>query len=296
MIGYMFLALALLAGATKGFCGKKISTATKEFGGAVKVNFIRMLFCIVIGIAVTLLKGEWGYIIPNGTDLIIALVSGVFTGIFVVTWLLSVRRNAYMMIEIFLTLGVAIPLIMSAIIFNEAVTVRQIIGIAILAVGVYLMCLYNTSLKGKITFGDWALLLACGLSSGVTDFSQKLFIKSNTEMTTSVFNLYTYVFCAILLGIFCLIVKGKVSEKGEKVITPRVFTFILIMALCLFANSYFKTVAAGYLDAVKLYPLNQGGALILSTLMAALLFREKITLNSIVGTVIAFAGLLVINM
>ena len=35
-------------------------------------------------------------------------------------------------------------------------------------------------------------------------------------------------------------------------------------------------LAAGYLEAAQLYPLNQGAALILSTLMAALFSRKSL--------------------
>ena len=67
------------------------------------------------------------------------------------------------------------------------------------------------------------------------------------------------------------------------------------MALCLFANSYFKTLAARHLNAVLLYPLNQGCALILSAIMSTVLFKEKLTLKAAIGMISAFAGLLIIN-
>ncbi len=68
------------------------------------------------------------------------------------------------------------------------------------------------------------------------------------------------------------------------------------MALCLFANSFFKTLAAQHLSSVLLYPLLQGSALILSTIMSAVFFKEKLTAKCIVGIVIAFIGLIIINM
>ena len=68
------------------------------------------------------------------------------------------------------------------------------------------------------------------------------------------------------------------------------------MAFCLFANSYFKTLASGYLSAVLLYPLNQGCSLILSAIMAAVLFKEKITIKAVIGILTAFIGLLIINL
>ena len=68
------------------------------------------------------------------------------------------------------------------------------------------------------------------------------------------------------------------------------------MAVCLFANSYFKSLAAQYLDAVKLYPLNQGSAVVLSLLMSPMLFKEKITAKCIIGIALSFVALLMINL
>ena len=64
---------------------------------------------------------------------------------------------------------------------------------------------------------------------------------------------------------------------------------------CLFANSFFKTLAAEHLDAVQLYPLNNGGAVILSLLMAAIFFKERINARCIIGICLSFGALLMIN-
>ena len=91
-------------------------------------------------------------------------------------------------------------------------------------------------------------------------------------------------------------VTHKAAPNTGKSDLKKIFGYILIMALCLFANSYFKTLAAGYLCAVLLYPLNQGCALILSAFMSAALFKEKLTLKAVIGMITAFVGLLIINL
>lgn len=68
------------------------------------------------------------------------------------------------------------------------------------------------------------------------------------------------------------------------------------MAFALTANSYFKTLAAAFLDSAKLYPLNQGIALTLSTLMATFFFYERFPLRAFFGIALAFASLLMINL
>ena len=44
------------------------------------------------------------------------------------------------------------------------------------------------------------------------------------------------------------------------------------------------------------YPLNYGSSLILASLMASLLFKEKLTVKCVVGMVLTFVGLIVINL
>jgi uncharacterized membrane protein len=73
------------------------------------------------------------------------------------------------------------------------------------------------------------------------------------------------------------------------------YLYIIIMAIALFATSYFKTLAAKYLSAVQLYPLNNGGAVMLSLFMAAVFFKERINIRCIIGICLSFGALLMIN-
>ena len=71
--------------------------------------------------------------------------------------------------------------------------------------------------------------------------------------------------------------------------------YITVMATCLFLNSYFKTMAAITEPSAVLYPCTQGIALVLSTLMSAVFFKEKLTVKCVLGVIITLIGLLIIN-
>ena len=164
-----------------------------------------------------------------------------------------------------------------------------------LFLSVLIMCSYNNGIKARLTLRSLALLLVCGISCGVADFSQKLFMRTIAGGSAAVFNFYTYVFaaCSLLLAFVCF---PKEKHSAGSADFRRIFLYILIMAICLFANSYCKTLAAGYLSSVVLYPLNQGCSLILAALMSAVFFKEKLTPKAILGIATAFAGLLIINL
>ena len=300
-MGYLFLGLALAAGLTKGFCGKKTSFAITLDSDSMIMNLLRMCLCILIGFFLMLCGGELSALRIDATLLAITALSGVASAAFVVSWLLSVRSGAYMMVEVFLLLGVAVPILLCALLFGETINLFQVIGMAILLVAVYLMCTYNVGIKGKMTLKAFCLLLLCGLSNGLADFSQKLYVKTYPGGSIAAFNFYTYLFAAAVLLASYFIFRRLDLRRGH---TPRpplvtlrpIFGYVVVMAVCLFAYSYFKTAAAGYLDAVMLYPLSQGCAVTLSLLMAAFLFREKINARCIVGVALSFVALLFINL
>lgn len=294
-MGYLFLFIALFAGVSKGYCGKKTSGYTKSISDAILANTIRMISCTVIGLVMILTSEGFSALMPSMEMLLISALSGISTAIFVVSWLVSVKKSAYMMLDIFLMFGVLIPLIASNIFFDESIKPTQWLGIAVLLAAVVIMCSYNNSIKAKITPSSFMLLIICGIASGVADFSQKVFTKCIPDGSAAVFNFYTYLFAAFIL-ISCYAVTSKPKPSGGNSDIKRIFGYILIMALCLFANSYFKTLASKHLSAVVLYPLNQGCSLILSAIMASVLFKEKITTKAVIGIITAFAALLIINL
>lgn len=299
MIGYLFLGIALIAGTTKGYCGKKISGKVTSLADTALVNTGRMIFCIIIGILFTILQDGFSALSINPTTLWISIISGVCSALFVISWLFSIKQSAYMMVEVFLLIGTIIPITLSAILFDEKIRWMQGIGIAILFVAVYIMSTYNTTIKGKMSIKAIIPLIIAGVANGFADFSQKMFLKLQDTDVASAFNLYTYIFAAIILLIFYIFLRIRSQKKQEKTNDLKVirqnWIYILIMSICLFANSYFKTLAGKYISATQLYPLNQGVAVILSLLMASIFFKEKINLKCIIGICLAFIALLFIN-
>ena len=295
-MGYLFLSLSLFAGSVKGYCGKRISNRTEGFRDAMLTNVIRMSLCMVIGLLIIILSGNPGKILPDGATLATSVLSGVSTAVFVVSWLLSVKNGAYMLVEVFIMLGVLVPIVSGIYIFHTPVRLNQWIGLLILVAATLIMCSYNSSIKGTINLKTVLLLTVSGLSSGLTDLSQKLFVEYSENNITSVFNFYTYIFAGIVLLIFFSACSKKTEARKTAIKNTRsIMGYIFIMAIALFANSFFKTKAAGFLAPAQLYPLSQGAALMLSTLMAAFFFKERLTVKAVIGIVMSFAGIIIIN-
>jgi drug/metabolite transporter (DMT)-like permease len=300
-MGYLFLVIALFFGSIKGYSGKKSSTAITSADESVVVSASRMLLCIVIGFFTLLFSGDIASIIPEGNTVFIAALSGVSNAVFVASWLAAIMSGAFMLVESFVLLGVSVPIVLCRIFYGEQISLQQIIGFLLLLVAVYVMCTYNASIKGKIKPLGFVMLLVCGLAFGIADFSQKFFVKSIAGGSVGAFNFYTYVFAAITLVIAYLLILLFKKRRGEPMRSPKnvirpIWMHVIFMAACLFLNTYFKTLAAGYLDAALLYPLNQGVGVMLSLLLAHFFFGEKINRKCIIGMSLAFVAMLLINL
>ncbi|MGM9624873.1 MAG: EamA family transporter [Eubacteriales bacterium] len=300
MIGYLYVAGALAAGVTKGYCGKKTSGVIRTTRSTLLFNAVRMLLCIPIGFLFVLTAGATGSLTADGTTLFSSLLSGLSTALFVVTWIGCVRWGAYMMVDVFVTLGILIPMLFSAICFGEPIRLVHLLGLVLLIFAAYLMCTYHKKLSDntrKIGIPQYLLLFLCGISNGITQFAQKWF-RYACDTDISVFNFYTYVVAAAVL-LLCFLFCNNTSSDTEQINTAsmcRLAVYVLLMSACLFFHSYCSTAAAGYLSSSQLYPLMQGSALILSMLMSAVCFGERITVRSILGIVSAFAAMLCINL
>ena len=311
-MGYLLVAAACLCGAIKGFCGKKTSGHAAALSDAMLINTVRMLLCIVIGVCFVLaLERDITMFAVNGRTLLIAALSGLSTSLFVVSWLLAIREGAYMMMDVFLTLGVLVPLLLCSFLFGDPIAPLQWVGLGLLVIASYIMCTYNNKIKKRMTVPSFLLLVLCGIANGLTSFSQKWFIHDFPEGSATVFNFYTYVFSAavLILSLIAVFIKQRVTVKTttandvqatEKssalALVVAVLPYLAVMALCLFLHSFFTTTAAGYLTPAQLYPLSQGTSLILSLFMSAIFFKERITPRCIIGIIIAFAALLIINL
>lgn len=292
-MGYLCIFIAVLAGASKGFLGKKISDKVTTHGQTAFVNLIRMLICIPISLASLLIEMLNNGFVLDWNALLYGALSGVFLSVFLVTWMLAVRHGAFMLVSVAQMFGVVIAVICSFFVFREKVLPRQLAAIGILVVSVLIMASYSNAIKGRLGLKAIALLVLCGVSSGLYDFSLKLFTQYSAS-SISVLNLITYILASVGLSMLSGI-SYKSDSFDKKVLLKRTVCPVIIMSVCLFLNSYFKAMANNFLPATVIYPINQAGGLILSALMSSLFFKEKITVRCVVGMILAFVAILLLK-
>ncbi len=295
-MGYLLTLGAVFFSAIKGYFGKYVGYHIKSFVDAVVASCLRMVFCSIIGLALLAVRGELSLLATDGALLLIFLLSGTATATFIIFWLLSVRSEAFLLLEAFTTAGVIVPVGLSLLVFGEGITLAQVLGIGLLIITLIIMTSYGKDLKGKISVSSFLVLACAGIACGLCDFSQKLYVREIRDYNIAVFNSYTYLFATVVIAVFLLVSSvGGASLVGRRRLIGKVVGKIAVMAVAMFIASYCKTGAATFLPSVILYPFCQGIWFMASIVLSAVFFKEKVTYKSVIGIFLIFASLLMIN-
>ena len=289
----------------------------QQTSDAFRFNILRMLLCSAIGIVVVFLENAQQSLAVDGRMIAICLLAGVCNAMFLIGWILAIRKNSMVTVDVALTLGAILPAVLCAVLFDEPISAPKMIGFALIIAAAAILAGYNKSTKGNPGVGGILLVIIASVGEGLVSFTQQLYRQYYTEggsragdvlYPKSIYNFYIYVFAAAVL-ILCLIaydvyqyIKNPTKrwsdemKSGMKTLLGPL-PYIVVMAISMFAATYFQTVATGDygMSSQVLYPLIKGGCLITVNITAMLFFGEKITRRSVIGSSVALVGILVMN-
>ena len=296
MIGYLYLAIALIAGLVKGFSGKKVSRDVISLNDGFTVNTIRTVFCATIGFVVALIQvGFLGFSLSL-TAFIVCLLSSIFMATFCISWLYAYKSEAYVFLSIFTMLGSVVTALLGWAFYGDNIKTTRILGFVLLFVAVYIMSLYNKNIKGKMSKRAIFTLIIGGIGVALSDFMQKVFVKEGLG-EPSVFTFYTYALMIIpQLFILLLFKKSKSATRNPCLLDKKHIFIFLIISVALYVNVMAKTFAVGYIPSTQMYPTLQGANLIASAICASILFKEKMTKKSIIGILVAICAVILMNL
>ena len=289
-MGYIFLLLSKIAALIKMIAVKNCGNIAKGAKNSVIINIIRALGCVAVSFAVCLFSGIEKL---DTVGTVIAVFAGICNGLSLFSWILAANNASLCTVETFcMTGGVVLPLIVAPFIFaGESVSIFQWIGSALLFAAMF--CLTKSSGKRKLSFGTWGLLITCGLANFGCVLTKKLFTEFS-KGKTEVFQLYTFAFVlATLFIIFMFFPKKKAEDKPK--FSSKVIMYIFVAIVMLYLVEYLATLSAGHLDSAIYYPLSYVISMPLTFLADAIIYREKITVNNVVGIVLVTLSGVLIN-
>ena len=189
------------------------------------------------------------------------------------------------------TASMLIPTLSGCLFFHEAFSIFRLIAVVILIGFLYLATSGGKKEEYPVTVRKkW--LLSCSLAFfgiGMVGVLQKIHQSSEHRN-----ELYGFLASAFLIstGLTLLLKRGK--NGSGKPLPKRMYLSAGISGLCVFSMYAINTKLSGELPSQLFFPLVNGSAVVLSTLVSVFVFKERMNCRQIIGLVGGLASLIAI--
>ena len=300
-MGVLFLFLSVVFSMAKIIAMKKCGRVAAGPKNSLKINVIRAAGCTLISLAVCSVAGFDGM---NGIGVLTSVLSGVFTALFLFSWILATQKASLAVVQVVCMLfGVIAPMVLVPLLSPVATspTLLQWCG-ALILLPASLCFSKRSGSEGKRTMlSALPILLLMGLSNGGCVTTRKLYMELG-EGSAADFNLATYTIAAALLCLFLLVSTLRARRNSAIDTAPverssggKLYVLIGVAMVTLYVADYFNALASGNLPIQLLVPLSYIFSMPMTLATDVLLFKERFTVYSAIGLLLVIASAILTN-
>ncbi len=223
--------------------------------------------------------------IPLGSistySLILSMVMALTTTGMLVFSLLAMKHGPMSYSMLIMTLGMIISTAFGIVYNEQAISEIQIIGFILMIVTLWLGTdkSANKSFSLKWLFFAMMSFVGCGCLGIV----QLLHQSSPYKGEINIFIMCNFIFSALLSAIILLFCKKGERKSAVSLVKGSMLPVGLISGLFFGAVNIINLDLSGKLPSILFFPATNGGLLILSSIAAVTVFREKISVKQAIG-------------
>ena len=269
---------------------------------------------IVRGAPAYFAYGAYRYLLSGGMALVLLLFAGGFSGVSLKALAISaigavalgsnlffgleaLKSGAMVLSSMAGSAGLLLPCVFGIFMFDEPMSLMQLFGILLLILSGWLLIGYSKKLKGSFTPRTMLLLIGSMLSNGFTMVAQKMFSKYLPDVSVSVFSFLAFGLVGVGMCVGLVPQLAKKEKRKEISELPKALWFYGAgLSTILLIITQLATSAAKVIPSAIMFPINDGGATIITALTGAVVFKEKLTARSVAGLALGIASLIVINL
>jgi len=228
----------------------------------------------------------------NAQTCLISIVSATAIALSFFSSLVVLRDGTVVLAQIFSTAGLIVPCLAGRFLFDEKISYVQFGGLIVLMFASSLMVTHNRDVKGRAGYKLYLALVLLLISNGTIMLSQKMFGLYVVDGNIYVFSFLTFSIASLLMTpLFILF--GK--NTAVNTLPEKLWFYAIILAASVLSINVLITTLSKEIPAIILFPLFNGMGLILTSLMSSIVFKEKLTVISVLGLLAGVAGLVMVN-
>jgi drug/metabolite transporter (DMT)-like permease len=185
-------------------------------------------------------------------------------------------------------LSVLIPVSLSVAVFGDSLGLTQLIGVGVALISLPLLAAKDTGLKGALDSETLGLIVVQLVVQGFAQFTSKVLVASGLGAERDAF--FVVVFAAATLMTL------PVAYRHRNEIGRGDFGYGGLVGVCNIGVNLSTLLALTLLPGAVVYPLINSGGLLLVTVLAWLIFKERISRVNALGIALTLAAVLLINL
>lgn len=231
----------------------------------------------------------------------LAIAFGLTTAIQRVVHLQALEMGPFSYTSVIVSLSMLIPTLSGAVVWSEHIYPIQIVGIALM-VGCLIL---SVDFAGEQKKSSLKWLLFCGLAflgNGAIGVMQKWHQNTTYKEELNQFLVIAFITSALFSGIMIVISKKadkvRTMETDEpqkkKLLTLKPIIIMIIGGLCIGISNVLNLYLSGAMDSAVFFPVVNGGCLILTTLSALFMFKEKLSTKRWIGILLGIISVILL--
>ena len=236
-----------------------------------------------------------GFGMSSVFTIVLGVAFGAVTTLQGITNIAALQVGPMSYTSVIISFSTLISALSGVMFFDESLGWAQIEGIVLMLASFVLAAKSDVDEK-KANLKWLFLCLIAFVATGGIGIMQKVHQNSVYKDELNAFLIVAFVSSALLCAIFAAWMErreGRFADKKEKNNKKQNWFLLGIMissGACVATNNKFNLYLSGLMDSAVFFPIVNGGGLVLTTLAAVLLFKEKLSTKQWIGVVLGIAS------
>ena len=282
-----------LAAALGGSIAKKYYTDKEPTG--LSEGFVFNAVACLSAAVILLCWGGFG--MSSVFTIVLGVAFGAVTTLQGITNIAALQVGPMSYTSVIISFSTLISALSGVMFFDESLGWAQIVGMVLMLASFVLAAKSDVDEK-KANLKWLFLCLIAFVATGGIGVMQKVHQSSEYRDELNAFLIIAFVSSAVLCAFFAALMKRRESrfadeKREEKNGKRQVWLLLGIMiasGACVAVNNKFNLYLSGVMDSAVFFPIVNGGGLVLTTLAAVLLFKEKLSTKQWIGVVLGIAS------
>ena len=292
---YLILALSTLLATSKALFCKALGTGQYSKKETAILNFKALLVAFICSLL--FVADEFNKLFKiSAFSIVLSIFFGISVAITQIMQSRAMGNGPSSLVSLVYSCGFLVPIFYGLIFWDEDVSIYQWLGILLLVVALCLIVCKGEKSGRMLAWLPFAVLAMLG--SGANAIFQKTHQYSSYAHELQLFLVYSLFFSSLFTGIVALVIrKSKENEpilsKKQRIIKK------LIVPLCLGVSvgllNFLNLSLSGKLPSIILFPVYNVGSMLASSLISALIYKDKPTKRQGIGFAIGIVAILIVG-